>query len=85
MFYIHTTPFGVFAMLSIVLETMMKATLAASADVHMSFSRIFVLVCKDMSTYDYIVKLRDKQLRGNRVDVESGEISPPKMQPIKVS
>eukprot|EP00795_Rhopilema_esculentum_P001638 gene1638-16104_t len=43
----------------------------------------FYLICKDMSTYEYIVQLREKQLRSNRVDIESGEISPPKIQPIK--
>lgn len=37
-----------------------------------------------MSTYEYIVRLRDKHLRTNKSDVESGEISPPKIEPIKV-
>lgn len=41
-------------------------------------------VFKNISTYEYIVLLREKNLRGHKGDIESGEISPPKIQPIKV-
>lgn len=37
-----------------------------------------------MSTYEYIVQMREKHMRGNKGDLESGEISPPKIEPIKV-
>eukprot|EP00794_Sanderia_malayensis_P019239 gene19239-21167_t len=42
-------------------------------------------VCKDMTTYDYIIHLRQKQPKGNDADIESGEISPPRMEPLKGS
>ena len=42
-----------------------------------------------MSTYDYIVQLREKQTRGSKTDIESGELysppSPPRIEPLKVS
>jgi len=43
----------------------------------------FYLTCKNLSTYEYIVQMRENHLRNNRGDIESGEISPPKIHPIK--